>query len=282
MRTVTARAVFEEIVRRKKMDPATAQLDGAMRGSIMDAMSRRLEEAWKFAWWPELMLLEERFFRADWNIATPYVAGDIVYSPTEDAYYECILANTGQAVTDTTYWTPPDDWDRYVAWEQAGQTRIGTALQPAFSANPRTTANYTEHRFALSENGMQFGGETGTSVWIVFRRQASRLASDEWVDGKDYSAGELVYYTPTGECYECLTATSAENPENALFWMKQEIPLIFRQFLVSTGYAETLRDEGNDQRADAEDERAQAVLEMIYDREIVATGQQGRAAVRAY
>jgi hypothetical protein len=90
----------------------------------------------------------------------------------------------------------------------------------------------------------------------------------------------VVYYTPTTECYRCIQATAAEKPDNALFWEKQNIPAIFETYLVNAGFAETLMNDGNARSADRENARAQAELERVYERQILATAQGGRARVR--
>ena len=48
------------------------------------------------------------FTTTQWLIATAYILDDLVYDSTTGRCYRCILANTGQAVTNTTYWLPQD------------------------------------------------------------------------------------------------------------------------------------------------------------------------------
>lgn len=44
------------------------------------------------------------FTTTAWSSGTAYVAGNLVYSSTTGQSYKCLVANTGQAVTNTTYW----------------------------------------------------------------------------------------------------------------------------------------------------------------------------------
>lgn len=72
--------------------------------------SRRLLGIWRRFWWPELMRVEQRFFRQDWAAATTYAAGAEVYYPPEGTYYQALQPSTNEAPADgngtvnTAYW----------------------------------------------------------------------------------------------------------------------------------------------------------------------------------
>lgn len=91
-------------------------------------LSSWLKNAWESEWWPELVRIEERTYRAAWDIATAYTAGAQVYHPDSNAYFQALRASTGQApasddgsggyTADNAYWAqlqPSYGGSNYVA-----------------------------------------------------------------------------------------------------------------------------------------------------------------------
>lgn len=56
-------------------------------------------------YWVTHQLRVHRFTLAAWDSGTSYAAGSVVYNDTTGECYECIVANTNQATTNTAYWT---------------------------------------------------------------------------------------------------------------------------------------------------------------------------------
>ncbi len=54
--------------------------------------------------WVRYRLRMPEFTRVAWSGLTTYAAGDIVYDSTTEECYEALIANTNQAVSDTSYW----------------------------------------------------------------------------------------------------------------------------------------------------------------------------------
>lgn len=62
--------------------------------------------------WVEKRPRPLQFTRVAYDAGTAYVLGDVVYDATTGECYRCIQAGTGNAVTDTDYWTLQEipDW----------------------------------------------------------------------------------------------------------------------------------------------------------------------------
>jgi len=60
MRTVTFKSVYEQVLRMCSLDPADATLSAARQEMVADAITRRVREAWEYAPWWELCVVEER------------------------------------------------------------------------------------------------------------------------------------------------------------------------------------------------------------------------------
>lgn len=57
---------------------------------------RRLQVAWEIHDWPDLMRLEQRYFRQFYSSATAYVAGDERFYLPTGKYYQALQSSTGQ------------------------------------------------------------------------------------------------------------------------------------------------------------------------------------------
>lgn len=94
------------------LDPAN--LDAAEFRGIRRLANRRLSWCWEFHFWPELMRVEQRWFRPIYSSAETYAAGDQVFFPADQNYYQAITDTTGndpatlsgsEYVTNDAYWT---------------------------------------------------------------------------------------------------------------------------------------------------------------------------------
>jgi len=200
------------------------------------------------AWWAESRVA----YSADpYDASTAYVAGDKVFYQTTGRYYQCHTASTGNAPIDTNYWGVLTDFDRYVDYEQAGQTAIGHCME-VYDLNPRVRRDAAEVDFELSENGVQVNQDL-VSVWLWFKIRFTDLLGDDWSGSATYSAGDQVYFQSgaSGDFYTAMETTSAgESPASAAAkWQLVGIPKRFQQFLTWAGYANWLDAEGQTDKA---------------------------------
>ena len=79
-------------------------------------LDTRLKLIWEFYPWPDLVRVEKRYYRPLYAAATTYAAGDEVYYPTEEKYYQALKSTQGNAPTLQTHWAEskqtysPDTW----------------------------------------------------------------------------------------------------------------------------------------------------------------------------
>jgi len=134
MRVVSYDILQRAIARKTQLDPDN--LDQVEFESIRDAVSQALEEIWRYDWWPDLKITEQRRYRDAYDSATAYVAGDEVYHIASDAYYVALRASTGndpatevdgEWETETDYWAASersydaDDYDAATAYASGDQ-----------------------------------------------------------------------------------------------------------------------------------------------------------------
>ena len=281
MRTVTFKSVMWGIARLAGLSPESSDLSQESADTIVEFINRRVREGWENSWWPELMCLEERYYRTDWEVGTGYVAGDEVWHATTGAYWRCSVAHTGQEPVDgSAYWEEPDDLDRYVPYELGTLTPIGET-KGIFKNNPRQNPDTAyELAFEVSENGIQVGTEAGNTVWIHFRRRPASFTGTPYGAGTGYVAGDLVYYGTTGEVYRALNGTTGNLPTDAEHWEKVDFPYVIGEFVKMAGYSDWLRNDGQTEKSVAEEERGWGELERAADVALSAQGSTSRARVR--
>lgn len=197
---------------------------------------------------------ETSYSADDYSATKAYVAGDQVFYPTTGFFYQCHTASTGNLPTVTANWGRLYVFDRYVAWEQTGETALGDVLG-VYDKNPRIFRNATPISYSLSENGVQVFQNVAT-VWLEFRLRAPRLKGAPYSATTAYAVNDQVYYssaTLAGNFYNCVTATSAgDSPDSAASkWSLVEIPEIFHEYLATHIYAHWLVQNGQVEKAAA-------------------------------
>jgi hypothetical protein len=66
----------------------------------MVRINARAGEFWEAFFWPEWMVVEQRTFRPAYDGTTQYNAGDQVFWPNTQGYYQCVSATIGTSPTD--------------------------------------------------------------------------------------------------------------------------------------------------------------------------------------
>lgn len=143
MRTVDYSTLLGETATECGLDPdniATAEFT-ALRGYH----NKRLQTAWEYHYWPDLMRCEQRWFRPDWDSATAFTATLERYYPLTGKYYQALQASTNQAPADSdevvnlTYWAEcaedysADEYDNTADYVQGNQARYGRNFYQLFA-----------------------------------------------------------------------------------------------------------------------------------------------------
>lgn len=198
----------------------------------------------------------------DYDATAAYVAGDIIYYPTDDTFYQCHTASTGNAPTDTSYWGALTLFDRYVAWEQVGLTEIGD-VEEVYDKDPYKGYQAQPVPFFESVNGVQILKDLPW-VYLVFRTQAPELTGNHYDSAAAYAVGEQIYFDTgvAGNFYDCVaTAAAGETPvTDPAKWAVVPVPLVFKRYLAQALFGEYLSD-GQPEKAMVELSKAQALLD---------------------
>lgn len=119
MRTVVWKDVWDQLVRRCGLDPDDTAISAARKEYFADLISARLRQAWEFAMWPEVCIVQERTPDSDdvvgWEQSGEDPIGEVlgVYSEDPDHY-------AGE-VTEHL-WVPTDNGIQLVDSQETGDT----------------------------------------------------------------------------------------------------------------------------------------------------------------
>lgn len=245
------------------IDPANIPVQEAARfGRLFARWARR---GWEWYFWPELMLTEERRFRAEWT-ATGYPAGAEVYHG--DSYW---VANDATLAGDvpgaSAKWDPLTMLDAYIAYGQAGHTPLGT-VEGIYREDPRQKGRPQRLPYRQDERGYTLTGEgVPASVWVRFRRRCPRWEGAEFSPSATYAAGVTRYYASAtegfaGDYWLTLDATTAgQDPEDTpAKWQRLEIPRFLHDFVAHGCAEDRLRADGQLEKAVAEEAPAWTYL----------------------
>jgi hypothetical protein len=268
MITALLKDVFYGVCRLRGWDPLTVTVSASERAVIAERVSDRLKIGWNYAWWPELTIVEQRRYAADWVAETTYRTGDKVWH--EDAYWKSLAdGNIGHEPADgSEYWGEPGaDWRRIVNFRQSGQYEIGSVdlrycmfeEDPLLARNPMPIAGVR-----IYGNGLLAPPEAPDEPWVRYRPPAPRVSWTEWVAGTAYSIGDLAYVTSAGVCYRANAATTGQNPpDNPTVWIPVQFPEFLRRYVVIGAYADGLLEREEYWKYDR---KAEGLLEELEER----------------
>jgi hypothetical protein len=217
-----------------------------------------------------------------WESGKAYALGDTVKYATDGNIYWCINAHTsGASITpaSSSHWSQLTPFNRYIAYEQTGKTKIGEFLS-LHSKDPRNMSTGKEYSFELTGLGAHVINDI-KEVWVRGRKHRPQLTGDQYSTSA-YSSGTQVYFN--GNFYESnADAASSESPETAASkWDIVEIPYIFQGYLIRGVHADYLRSTGNAELASAADADAEAVITVETDKLLRQQGQVKRLNVVTY
>lgn len=196
----------------------------------------------------------------DWANGTAYTVGTVVRYQNDNRFYACHTAHTA-AGFDTTKFGILTPFDKYIAYEQSGQTALGE-VRDVYSRDPKVNRNFAAANWTLSSNGLQVP-DGPAIVWVEFRLRFAPLVGSDWASGTSYAVNDQVLYNSSGSIknfYTCIQATSSVAPSNTAYWTIVEIPYLFQPYLVMGAYADYLRMDGQNDKAGVQDRLADEYL----------------------
>jgi hypothetical protein len=214
MRTLTFKSTLWNATRLLGLDPVR-DLNANLAGRLTDYINNAMQDAWRYAEWPEWILTEQRWFRPKYSaseaVAPTATAPVERYHIASDAYYQALQNSTGQAPAtlqaDGSYLENSAYWAvcaaQYCANDWAAGTVFGVGLAsglPYQCRNPEDGLYYqciTAHTAGGTFDATMFGvltafqkfvdyNQTGqTPIWVApsvcaFQRDPRVYACNPW------------------------------------------------------------------------------------------------------
>lgn len=288
MQEIAIRRVFRAILAEVNLDPDTVTLTGAQRVRLANLVNFRLEEAWQAEFWPQVMQVEQRYYRPAWDAETTYAAGEEIYNATAAgaaAYWRSVQANNlnhDPATDDGTWWSQvDDDMVLSIDFYQDGQTWIDGADPRAciYDRDPRLYEG-TEpmwHVEVLGEQILVRENPAPAVPWVRYRPLPPEFSYTAWSAATAYAVGDLVYLessgsTTVGQTFKALRSSTNQNPySQTAYWQPVDCPKFLEKWLTFAAAADWLK--GNEQK---EEKRALAYAELERLRSAKVTAQAVR------
>lgn len=273
--TVTGATTFTYVLEADPGGDATGTLKVGVNPA--DTLDETQERYWA--------VCEEEYGASDYDRTLAYVVGDKVYYPPTDRSYQCITdAAAGFLPTNTTYFAPLTDFDRYIALEQTGETKIGDVIG-VYTKSPTVYADAYPVRYELSPDGIQVLDDYD-SVWVEFKAKQPVLLGDEFSTTGTYTAlVDQVYFAGSttsypGNFYDCIVnATAGQSPQTtAASWQIVNIPRLFERYIVQGAFADYLVSDGMSEKRMIEDAKAETLLSELRFR-VAASQNQTRGTI---
>jgi len=286
-RTVKAGRLLAAILRGRGFDADSYTLTVKERAQYADLLNGFLRKAWESEFWPQLMLVERRQYRPDWDVAVSYAEGIEVYYAAGDAYYRAAQTNVGVTPgTDSAVWAAATDLLCFVAFSQDFGT--GTEIDDtgvdyercAYEDDPLVTPDAAAIRGCRPWQRTILMPAEGavTRPYIRFRPPCPEISFTAWSGATAYTTGETAYLDADQNSYVALRPNSGANPATQNEdWAPVGVPTMFADYLRLAVTAEQQADDEGKYRTLA---KAQEELDRLRDRHLPAAGLGGRAAFR--
>lgn len=170
-----------------------ATLENTTKALFNRAFNRAMRRAWDWYFWPELCLLEQRFYRDAYSAATAYAAptasasSEAWYAPA-GRYFQTLQATTnnvpatvvaGVWVANGPYWADSsasyggNDWAASTAYTAATSSAAGTIVRNPIDG--RYYMCHTAHTSGVSFDSTKFGILTNFDPYVGYE-QTSQTA----------------------------------------------------------------------------------------------------------
>jgi hypothetical protein len=279
MRTVTFKDVMDKVFRRRGMDPTS--VSATQQALIADFVSERMRKAWEYAFFPELTTLEERAYRPAYYASATYALADQVWDGGAKYYQSAQAANSGNALTDTAWWTDiTGTVEKYILLDQPGKTRIG-AVKDVYPTEDKAMKGICALGYYLANDRIVINdSKAGATVFCIIRKVPPRFVVETWSGATTYAEGWIVYFPSTnatqllGNCYR-----ASRTEGNVEYWELMEIPEFLETYLVVGSAADYFRNDTQVERADVLEAQAERLLDGIYITAMKQNGLYERARV---
>ena len=146
------------------------------------------------------------------------------------------------------------DASHYVDFAQATKNVIGRVMK-VYLADPSTVQAVLDVPFKLNASGIHVGFEHGTNVWIKYIKAAPEYISTPYSGTATYAKDAPTYDPTSGNCYVSLqNANTGQALTNATWWALVPFPLELVELVVGGAYADALREDGQTDKANAQEQ----------------------------
>jgi hypothetical protein len=266
VRTVAFEKIIERCARKCGVIPGSADYTDEFVELLVDGINEGLPYAWKAAQWPDVVLIEERQFAADFDGAETYAEDDIVLY--EDEYWISLAgSNTGNTPADgSAWWETTSDYDLYIAREQDWEDEEIAEFLTITDRDPRKSRVPFYYLFKVDEAGAWLTSNcSSATVWVKSRKPCPKFGWEHWETATTYAAGDLVIGTD-GECYVCVAASTGNDPvtdTTNTYWSRVEFPESFERYVLHYARAYMLEDDGQDDKSGKEKDEAEWALQCL-------------------
>jgi hypothetical protein len=271
MDTVTFRSVLEGVAIRQGTVPG--ELQPTQSAAIVEYINSAVRTAWQMdGWWP-WVVREPRRWRQTWVVSEPYDEGvEIWHEPSQKYWLAVASVSPGEVPGVSASWEEITDLEAYLHLEEVGYERLGDLLSVS-------DARGAECAFLL--RGERAYVDPAPAVpWVTFTKRRPVFTATEWSSTVTYVPGNVVYRPALGECFAPVQQTTGQVPEsNPSVWERQTMPEILGEYVKLAAYADTLREDGQVEKAAVQDMRAEKELDRQFDRVALKMSQTRRFAV---
>lgn len=277
--TIEIGAVARSILRKDGLDPDQAGYTARQWARLAGLINERTRIAWQTAWWPQVMEVEQRTYRAAYNATASYTEDDEVFYEV-DGYEWPYWVRTDEAEggapgtsADWTNYLIADGFVPRVDFDQADETLIQDVdtAKCIYPRNPLLDVTVKPYRCIPTTNGI-VAIETSPpdEPWVRFRPYAPQFSLTDWAEGTAYAAGQRVYYDQagdgeTGQTYLALEANTGKIPYDYIEqWKPIDFPVFMREYVEWAVTSDLKLDDEGRYRSEARAKEALERMQEIY------------------
>jgi hypothetical protein len=238
--TITAKEVLDAIVASNGFDPDHYTPTAKELAQFSLLANHAIRKAWEAELWPQLMVIEQRRYRPDYDATVSYSTDKEVWYGA--GYWRSLSdANQGNTpATGSAYWESADaDMIAYIAFDQPWETRVidETGVEWArcvFAQDPQLAPD-TPPLDGCRPFEQSILVPTATAPlepYVRFRPTRPKVSFVAYTADTAYAAGDVRYRSTTGHCYLALLPSTAKTPEDEVtYWSPVGIPEMFEDFI---------------------------------------------------
>lgn len=184
MRTVTYQSVLNGIAMSLGLDP-NRDLNSTQAAKLTEYLNQRLPEGWRWDFWPEWTVVEQRVYREAYDATRNVVATDERYFTAAQNYYQALRAQTPAAqapatltgtvyVENSAWWAVSAQSYSGNDWATGATYSVGTQVRDPSSG--RFYQCYTAHTSGASFDLTKFGILTPFDPYVGYDQTQAGVA----------------------------------------------------------------------------------------------------------